>query len=80
MKTVKFYTIGCKVNQYETQAIREQFMRAGFKELENAHPADIYIINTCTVTHKADRDSRYFIGLAHRQNPRAKIVVTGCYT
>lgn len=79
MKTVKFYTVGCKVNQYETQAIKEQFSRAGFKEVDNGRPAGVYLINSCTVTHKADRDSRRFVHLASRQNPKAKIIVTGCY-
>lgn len=80
MKTVKFFTLGCKVNQYETQVIREKFIRGGFKELSDTQPADIYVINTCTVTQTADSKSRYFIHHAHRQNPQAKIIVTGCYT
>jgi len=78
MKTVKFYTLGCKVNQYDTQSIREQFLRAGFQELENSHPADIYVINTCTVTQRADAESLNLICRAKRQNPKAKIIVTGC--
>lgn len=78
MKTVKFYTLGCKVNQYDTQSIREQFERAGFKELSNTHPADVYIINTCTVTKKADAESLGFIRRAKKENPKAKIIVTGC--
>ena len=78
--TIKFYTLGCKVNQYETQSIREQFIRGDFQEIEDGLPADIYLINTCTVTQKADRDSRHLIYLIHRQNPQAKILVTGCYT
>lgn len=78
MKTVKFYTLGCKVNQYDTQSIRERFERAGFKELNNTHPADIYVINTCTVTQKADSESIGFIRRAIRENPKAKIIVTGC--
>jgi len=79
-RTIKFYTLGCKVNQYETQSIREQFIRSDFQEIEDGVPADIYLINTCTVTQKADRDSRHLIHLTHRQNPQAKILVTGCYT
>ena len=79
MKTVKFITLGCKVNQYDTQTIREQFASAGFKEIDNGRDADIYVINTCTVTSSADRKSRYFIHYAHRQNPKARIIVTGCY-
>jgi threonylcarbamoyladenosine tRNA methylthiotransferase MtaB len=77
-KTIKFYTLGCKVNQYETQSIREQCIRAGFKELINSYPADIYVINTCTVTHRADCESLNLIYRAKRQNPQARIIVTGC--
>jgi len=78
METIKFYTVGCKVNQYETQLMREQFLRRGFKELEDSESSDIYVINTCTVTHKADSDSFSFIHKAKRENPKAKIIVTGC--
>lgn len=80
MKTIRFFTLGCKVNQYDTQVMREEFIRAGFKELENSQRADIYLINTCTVTSAADRKSRHLIRYSHRQNPQAKIIVTGCYT
>jgi threonylcarbamoyladenosine tRNA methylthiotransferase MtaB len=80
MKTIKFYTLGCKVNQYDTQLIREQFINSGFKELNNGLPADICIINTCTVTHRADSDSLNIIRRAIRQNPDSKIIVTGCLT
>jgi threonylcarbamoyladenosine tRNA methylthiotransferase MtaB len=80
MKTVKFYTLGCKVNQYETQAIREQFLNAGFKELSNSQPADIYVINTCTVTHRADSDSFNLIRRAKRENSKAEIIAVGCLT
>lgn len=78
MRTVKFFTLGCKVNQYDTQSIRESFFRADFEELHEGIPADVYVINTCTVTHKADRDSFYFIRRAQKENPQAKIIVTGC--
>jgi threonylcarbamoyladenosine tRNA methylthiotransferase MtaB len=78
MKKVKFYTLGCKVNQYETQEIRERFLEAGFLEIKGKEAADIYVINTCTVTAKADKDSLYFIHRSHHENPRARIVVTGC--
>ncbi len=80
MKTVKFYTLGCKVNQYETQAIREQFQAAGFRELGDGLPASVCVINTCTVTHRADCSSLYLIRRAYRQNPGARIIVTGCLT
>ncbi len=78
MSTIKFYTLGCKVNQYETQAMREQFNRAGFKELEDGLPADFYVINTCTVTHRADAQSLNFIRRAKKENSKARIIVTGC--
>lgn len=73
------HTVGCKVNQYESQAMREALIGSGFKESLSAEMADIYIVNTCTVTGHADRDSRYAIGFLHRANPKARIVVTGCY-
>jgi threonylcarbamoyladenosine tRNA methylthiotransferase MtaB len=79
MKTIKFYTLGCKVNQYDTQVIREQFLRYGFQEIQNGQKADVYVINTCTVTRTADDKSRYYIRYAWHQNPKAKIMVTGCY-
>jgi threonylcarbamoyladenosine tRNA methylthiotransferase MtaB len=79
-RTIKFYTFGCKVNQYETQAIREQFLTSGFEEIGNGKVADIYLINTCTVTQRADAGSLYCLRRARRENPKAKIVVTGCLT
>ena len=71
-------TLGCKVNQYESQAIRELLLNAGFKECLAKETADVYILNTCTVTHKADSESRYWAGMFHKTNPNAKIVLTGC--
>jgi len=76
--TVKLYTLGCKVNQYETQRIREGFGSSGFKEAKKNQRADIYIINTCTVTHRADSDSLKSIRRARKENPSAKVIVTGC--
>jgi len=72
-------TLGCKVNQYESEAMREILLKSGFKECISREMADIYIINTCTVTHHADKESRYLIGMMHRSNTKARIVVTGCY-
>ena len=72
-------TLGCKVNQYESEAMREILIRSGFRECLAADIADIYILNTCTVTKAADRESRHFIGLFHKLNPKGKIVVAGCY-
>jgi len=79
MKTVAVETLGCKVNQYETQLIKEQLFKAGFKEAPKGHPADIHIINTCTVTRRSDAESRRLIRNALRENPGSKVVVTGCY-
>jgi len=80
MKTAKFYTLGCKVNQYETQTIREEFQKIGFQESEDDKQASVCVINTCTVTHRADRHSLYLIRRAYRENPEARIIVTGCLT
>jgi threonylcarbamoyladenosine tRNA methylthiotransferase MtaB len=79
MKTIKFFTLGCKVNQYETQCIREQFLRKGFCEVDSNNPTDIYVINTCTVTHTADHKSRHLIRQAVRENPEGCVIVTGCF-
>ncbi|MDD5495639.1 MAG: tRNA (N(6)-L-threonylcarbamoyladenosine(37)-C(2))-methylthiotransferase MtaB [Candidatus Omnitrophica bacterium] len=72
-------TLGCKVNQYESQAMREILERSGFKECLAEDIADLYIVNTCTVTADADKESRRIISAMHRSNPAAKIAVTGCY-
>ncbi len=71
-------TLGCKVNQYESQAIRELLLDASFKECLAKETADIYILNTCTVTRKADSESRHWAAIFHKTNPAAKIVLTGC--
>ena len=71
-------TLGCKVNQYESQAMRELLLEAGFRECLPKETADIYIVNTCTVTHRADSESRYWAAQFHRTNPNARIVLTGC--
>jgi len=76
---VRFKTLGCRLNQYETQAIREQFLNAGYQETETDGEADLLVLNTCTVTNESDKESRYLIRKFHRENPDAKIVVTGCY-
>ena len=78
MKTA-FHTLGCKVNHYETEAIREAFVSRGAETVGEEDFADVYIINTCTVTNIADRKSRQYIRRMKRVNPDAIIVVTGCY-
>ena len=76
---VAFHTLGCKVNHYETEAMREAFVSRGAVSVGEDEPADVYIINTCTVTSIADRKSRQYIRRMKRVNPDALIVVTGCY-
>lgn len=77
MKTIKFITLGCKVNQYETQAIREGFLNYGFKETV-FDKADLFVINSCIVTGQAQGQSEGFIRRIRRNNPASKIVFTGC--
>ncbi len=79
MKTCAFITLGCKVNQYETQAIRESLAAKGFVETNPEQSADLYVINTCTVTSVSDEKSRQYIKKVRRKNPCATVVVTGCY-
>ncbi|MBI4846709.1 MAG: tRNA (N(6)-L-threonylcarbamoyladenosine(37)-C(2))-methylthiotransferase MtaB [Candidatus Omnitrophica bacterium] len=75
-KTCAFYSLGCKVNQYETQLIRESFLKQGFAETENIPM--LCIVNACTLTSSADRKARQLIKSLHRKNPGARIIVTGC--
>ncbi|MBB6448825.1 threonylcarbamoyladenosine tRNA methylthiotransferase MtaB [Geomicrobium halophilum] len=77
MSTVAFHTLGCKVNHYETEAIWQLFKKAGYEQTELR--ADVYVINTCTVTNTGDKKSRQVIRRSIRQNPDAVICVTGCY-
>jgi threonylcarbamoyladenosine tRNA methylthiotransferase MtaB len=71
-------TLGCKLNQAETESLARQFLQAGY-ELVQPDEADVYILNTCTVTHTADAKARHLLRLAHRRNPAAFIIATGCY-
>ena len=80
MNTVAFYTLGCKVNQYETEAMEEIFEKEGYKIVNENEIADIYVINTCTVTNLSDRKSRQFISKAKKNNKDALIAVVGCYS
>ncbi len=79
MKKVAFYTLGCKVNQYETQAISELFEKRGYCVCDFEDKCDVYVINTCSVTGLSDRKSRQMIRRAKRNNPDAVVAVTGCY-
>ena len=80
MKKVAFYTLGCKVNQYETEAMLEMFKKDGYVQVESEDFADVYVINTCTVTHMSDRKSRQYIRRMKKKNPDAIIAVVGCYS
>lgn len=79
MKKVAFYTLGCKVNQYETEAMSELFKNSGYEIADYEDFADIYVINTCTVTGMSDRKSRQIIRRAKKINPDAFVIVAGCY-
>ena len=74
-----FHTLGCKTNAYETQAIQEQFEAAGYEIADFAEECDVYVVNTCAVTHEAARKSRQMTGRCKKNNPDALIVMTGCY-
>ncbi len=79
MRKVAFYTLGCKVNQYETEAMAEAFENAGYEQVDFGAPADVYVINTCTVTGLSSRKSRQAIRKARQLNGKAIIAAVGCY-
>ncbi|OMH41178.1 tRNA (N(6)-L-threonylcarbamoyladenosine(37)-C(2))-methylthiotransferase MtaB [Desulfurobacterium indicum] len=80
MKKVAFYTLGCKMNFHETAFMEEAFKKAGYTVVPFSEVADVYVINTCTVTASADAKSRKAIRRAKRINPESLVVVTGCYS
>ncbi|MEJ8554316.1 tRNA (N(6)-L-threonylcarbamoyladenosine(37)-C(2))-methylthiotransferase MtaB [Tepidibacter sp. Z1-5] len=80
MNKVAFYTLGCKVNQYETEAMTELFKKASYEVVDHEEYADVYVINTCTVTNMSDRKSRQFIRRSKKINPNSIIAVVGCYS
>ncbi|ASA23624.1 tRNA (N(6)-L-threonylcarbamoyladenosine(37)-C(2))-methylthiotransferase MtaB [Paenibacillus donghaensis] len=79
MSSVAFYTLGCKVNFYDTEAIWQLFKNEGYEQVDFEGSADVYLINTCTVTNTGDKKSRQMIRRAVRRNPEAIVAVTGCY-
>lgn len=79
MPSVAFYTLGCKVNFYDTEAIWQLFKNEGYEQVDFEQTADVYLINTCTVTNTGDKKSRQIIRRAVRRNPEAIVAVTGCY-
>jgi threonylcarbamoyladenosine tRNA methylthiotransferase MtaB len=78
MKTVSFKTLGCRLNQYETDALVTQFHQAGYQVVDAGQPADVSVINTCTVTNQSDQKSRNTINQLARRNRDGLLVVTGC--
>lgn len=76
---IAFETLGCKVNQAESEKLAREFAAAGYRLVPSSDFADIYILNTCTVTQTADRKSRHWLRMARRRNPEALLVATGCY-
>ncbi|MGB9628890.1 MAG: tRNA (N(6)-L-threonylcarbamoyladenosine(37)-C(2))-methylthiotransferase MtaB, partial [Thermodesulfobacteriota bacterium] len=80
MAKVTIATVGCKVNQFESEALHASLEERGYEMVAFEEGADITIINTCTVTHRADFQSRQMVRKALRLNPQSLIVVTGCYS
>ena len=78
-KKVAFYTLGCKVNQYESESIKNQLIKVGYEEESFENKADIYIVNSCTVTSIADKKTRNVLRRAKKMNPNSIVIVTGCY-
>ena len=78
-KKVAFYTLGCKLNYSETSAIGRQFSQAGFHTVDFTTQADIYIVNTCSVTEHADKKCRKVVKEALKYSPNAYIIIVGCY-
>ena len=79
-KTFSILTLGCKVNQYESEAMSEIFEKRGYREVGNDEFSDVYIVNTCTVTNLSDRKSRQFIRKSKKKNPDSVVAVVGCYS
>ena len=79
MKKVAFHNLGCKVNSYELDIMRQILRDEGYEEVPFQDKADIYVVNTCTVTNIADRKSRQMLHRAKKQNPGAVVIAVGCY-
>ena len=77
---IAFVTLGCKVNQYETHVMEQQFSQAGFVLVPSDHEADIYVVNSCTVTATSDQKTRKTVRHYKRLHPNAVVVLTGCYS
>lgn len=78
-KTVAFITLGCKVNQYESNGMAQKFLEKGYKVVEHTEKADIYVVNTCTVTNISDRKSRQMLRRVKEINKDSIVIAVGCY-
>ena len=78
-KKAAFYTLGCKLNFSETSTIAKSFEEVGFEKVDFKENADVYVINTCSVTNQGDKSSRNIIRQAAKKNPNAMVIVVGCY-
>src|ERR1700733_5678884 len=78
-KTVAFHTLGCKLNYSETSSLSRLLENEGFEKRGFDEPADVYVINTCSVTENADKECRYLVRKIQRQSPESLVVITGCY-
>ena len=76
---IAFATLGCKVNQDETASLQALFLAAGFERVDFTEEAEVYVVNTCTVTHLGSRKSRQMLRQAKRRNPDSLVVAAGCY-
>ena len=79
MKKAALHNLGCKVNAYETEAMQQMLEAAGYEIVPFNEPADVYVVNTCSVTNMADRKSRQMLHKAKKNNPDSIVVATGCY-
>lgn len=79
MATIAFATLGCRVNQYDTDSMRGLFLQSGYTEADFQDRADVYVINTCSVTQVGEKKSRQLIRRAKKRNPHSLVIVTGCY-
>ena len=79
MKKAALHNLGCKVNAYETEAMQQMLVDAGYEIVQFGEKADVYVINTCSVTNMADRKSRQMLHKAKKMNPESIVVATGCY-
>ena len=77
---VAFYTLGCKVNQYETEVIRSEFIKKGFDTINPDETADVYVVNSCSVTAMSDKKSRQQVRHFKKMNPDSVVVLTGCFS